>query len=274
MAAICEEFDLWLHLDGSWGSPLALFADDKEIFEYNVPYGKVNSFTINPHKLLGIPLQCSFLIMRDGIGIMKETLGLEANYLFHQPSPQSSDGDGAGSLKDRLGGSWDVGDATMGCGRRPDAIKFWVCWRYYGTQYFKQRVTRARQLSIMLADMVSTRESSFGRWKLFNEPQSTCVCFWFIPNFLAELEGNEEVYNGKLDRVTKDIADFINSTGAALIDFASVELVKDRTRFVVPSFFRVPLNNPNVTKETLQFVLDCIEDSASKLYSSDHMTGP
>ncbi|KAJ1940564.1 Glutamate decarboxylase 2, partial [Kickxella alabastrina] len=148
IADVCEELGIWLHVDGSWGSPLALFADPS-VFEYPIPAGRINSLTINPHKLLGVPLQCSFLLMRDGLSVMRETLGLNASYLFHSApeDDESADGFGLHQQKQQLGGSWDFGDATMGCGRRPDAIKIWISWRYYGTKYFSDRVGRARQLA-------------------------------------------------------------------------------------------------------------------------------
>ncbi|KAJ1725854.1 Glutamate decarboxylase 2 [Coemansia biformis] len=138
IAAVCKEYSVWLHVDGSWGGPLALFAESPDMAPtFVMPHGRVDSMSVNPHKLLGVPLQCSFLLVREGLDVMRQALGLNASYLFHS---EGSDGEesqpGEGNL--------DVGDATLGCGRRPDALKFWLMWRYYGTRYFINRVSHAR----------------------------------------------------------------------------------------------------------------------------------
>ncbi|KAJ2797616.1 Glutamate decarboxylase 2, partial [Coemansia furcata] len=164
IADVCVDHGLWLHVDGSWGGPLALFCAD-ELGGYHL--GRADSFTVNPHKLMGVPLQCSFLLMRNGLAPMRDALGLGASYLFHGGSPDVLD---------------DVGDATMGCGRRPDAIKLWLAWRYHGTQHFRHRLAAARRLALDFADMVSSRPATaLGHWRLAATPQSTCVCFWFVP---------------------------------------------------------------------------------------------
>ncbi|KAJ1958745.1 Glutamate decarboxylase 2 [Linderina pennispora] len=266
IADICEEFSMWLHVDGSWGAPLVLFGD-REATGFEFPAGKINSLTVNPHKLMGVPLQCSFLIMRDGLGTMKESLGLNASYLFHQQTHAddmlSVDSDPASAACARLGGSWDVGDATMGCGRRPDAIKLWVSWRYYGTKYFHDRVVRARQLALDLASMVESRQSAEGQWRLFTRPQSNCVCFWFVPRGIGEED---------LGEVTKAICHHINKAGKILIDYATVDLYKPLPgqaigeRYQIPTFFRIPLNNPAVDTSTLEQILSIIEGASVELY--------
>ncbi|KAJ1807321.1 Glutamate decarboxylase 2 [Coemansia sp. RSA 2598] len=289
ISAVCQEFDIWLHVDGSWGGPLALFGD-KSLFNYRIPAGKVNSLTVNPHKLLGIPMQCSFLLVRDGLGVMRDSLGLGATYLYHSAPPDAVDQDDEerhinSQYMQRLGGSWDLGDATMGCGRRPDAIKMWISWRYYGTQYFCDRVSRARQLAIDFAKLIVSRSTTkAGRWKLFTEPQSISVCFWFIPHSQAQRYENaadgegeslrKEEYAEWWGDVTKALCDRINADGAALVDYATVERFRAASagrpgEFVghkVPYFFRIPFNNPNVTLGTQSAVLDAIEDASRAIY--------
>ncbi|KAJ1644980.1 Glutamate decarboxylase 2 [Coemansia asiatica] len=301
IAAVCQEFDMWLHLDGSWGGPLALFGD-KSLFEYQIPTGKVNSFTINPHKLLGIPMQCSFLLVRDGLQVMRDALGLGATYLYHSTTDfhrQDEDRDLNSRYMQQLGGSWDLGDATMGCGRRPDAIKMWISWRYYGTQYFCDRVNRARQLAIDFARLIVARGSTDnGIWKLLIEPQSISVCFWFIPHSQTlrygrtaaneynkqedededegedEEEEEEEEYAEWWGDVTKTLCNQVNSQGNALVDYATVERFRAVSqspvvfaRYNVPYFFRIPFNNPNVTLDTQNAVLDAIEEASRIIYN-------
>ncbi|KAI9503850.1 pyridoxal phosphate-dependent transferase [Coemansia spiralis] len=240
IARVCQRHQLWLHLDGSWGGPLGLFADPA-VFSYSM--APVDSLTINPHKLLGIPLQCSILLVRHGLHTMKSALGLSADYLFHSDSDK-----------------WDVGDATLGCGRRPDAIKLWVAWRYHGSAYFTGRVNHARRMALQMAEMVKVRSS--GLWRLVCEPASTCVCFWFVPRGAAR--GVDERWG----RVTRAICERVNREGRVLIDYAAVDLPYGQPAAQpLPAFFRIPLNSPHTTRETLAAVLDAIEQAGHAIFN-------
>ncbi|KAJ2716808.1 Glutamate decarboxylase 2 [Coemansia spiralis] len=251
IAAVCEELDVWLHVDGSWGGPLGLFAETPATAPtFAMPRGRIDSMSVNPHKLLGVPLQCSFLLVRDGLDIMRQALGLGASYLFH-----AEDADGAD-------GCVDIGDATLGCGRRPDALKFWLMWRYYGTQYFVRRVAHARRMALRLAALVQTRSTTIGRWALVADPPGTCVCFWFVPRQLAAARDRDESWG----LATRRICTRINAAGSMLIDYATVDHFQDGKCCPLPMFFRVPLNSPDVSDDTLAAILDTIEHAAAELY--------
>ncbi|KAJ2357537.1 Glutamate decarboxylase 2, partial [Coemansia sp. RSA 2618] len=255
IAAVCAEFSAWLHVDGAWGGPLALFAD---VFE--APGAFADSFTVNPHKLLGVPQQCSFLLVRRGIQVMHDALGLRAGYLFHEESDPSRSGDA-----DLLYGDdgpnrfTNAGDATLGCGRRPDAVKFWLMWRYYGTQYFSARVQHARSMALRLAALVRSRLAGSGRWELVAEPPGTCVCFWFVHRTM-------DTSREQSGAATRRICDRINDAGKMMLDYASVDRFVDGKFDALPEFFRIPVNSPAVTEETLCVVLDAIEQTAIELF--------
>ncbi|KAI7833615.1 pyridoxal phosphate-dependent transferase [Kickxella alabastrina] len=256
------ELGIWLHVDGSWGSPLALFADPS-VFEYPIPAGRINSLTINPHKLLVV---------------MRETLGLNASYLFHSApeDDESADGFGLHQQKQNLAGAGTL--ATP----RWDVI--WISWRYYGTKYFSDRVGRARQLAVEFADMITSRNTTCtsepGNWKLFVRPQSICVCFWFIPHSEADRHGGRKNNNGSTNPqcwwgdVTKALCNRVNATGKLLLDYACVDrfaptsVPSEYNKNTVPFFFRIPFNSPGVTVDTLEAILNSIELAARHLYSN------
>ncbi|KAJ2360572.1 Glutamate decarboxylase 2 [Coemansia sp. RSA 2610] len=243
LARVSAEFGAWLHVDASWGGPLALFAD-----VFALPARGVDSLTVNPHKLLGVPLQCSFLLVREGLGAMRRALGLGAQYLFH------GDVDECGGTESLIGE--DAGDATLGCGRRPDAIKFWLMWRYYGTRYFEARVAHARRMALALAARVRERQQQTrraGRWRLVAEPAGTCVCFWFAPRAVAGPEPDAQ-----WGAATRRVCARINASGAMLLDYAAAD--------ARPDFFRIPLNSPAVSEQTLDQMLDLIERTGAELY--------
>ncbi|KAJ2655164.1 Glutamate decarboxylase 2 [Coemansia sp. RSA 1200] len=305
IARVCGDHDLWLHVDASWGGPLALFAD-RSVFDYTIPHARVNSLTINPHKLLGVPLQCSVLLVRDGLRVMKDALGLGASYLFHddcdgvaQDSHSNSNANSGSAWARRLGGSWDVGDATMGCGRKPDAIKLWIVWRYYGTRYFTARVNRARTAALAFAQMLLDKNRAvdaadsaslpLGFWRLLTAPESTCVCFWFVPRALYDSSAKfEEMrrlamrapdadifgqrYDQRWGRATKTLFARMGVLSKVLVDYAQLDAPAPGAAGV-PAFFRLPFNNPNVTAETMASVLDCIEAAAADAAAAGLLVG-
>jgi glutamate/tyrosine decarboxylase-like PLP-dependent enzyme len=63
IADICEEYGLWLHVDGSWGGSVVF---NKEVSQSRLKGAeRANSIAVNPHKMLGTPVTCSFLLARD-----------------------------------------------------------------------------------------------------------------------------------------------------------------------------------------------------------------
>lgn len=63
IADICRKEKIWLHVDGSWGGSV--------VFSETLRKGRLNgieradSIAINPHKMVGVPMTCSFLLGKD-----------------------------------------------------------------------------------------------------------------------------------------------------------------------------------------------------------------
>ncbi|KAG0243165.1 hypothetical protein BGW41_002805 [Actinomortierella wolfii] len=117
-ANIAKRYNCWLHVDGSWGGPLIFVPEKAKTLLDGTELA--DSITINPHKMLQTTLQCSLLLVKD-TAVFPTANALNANYLFH-------------------GQSHDLGDGTLGCGRRSDAIKLFLGWKYYGRQGYQKRI--------------------------------------------------------------------------------------------------------------------------------------
>lgn len=63
IADICDRYDLWLHVDGAWGGSV-VFSDELRKGRLE-GVERANSVTICAHKMLGVPLTCSFLLGKD-----------------------------------------------------------------------------------------------------------------------------------------------------------------------------------------------------------------
>lgn len=62
LAAVCREFDLWLHVDGAYGAPAAIVPDVAALF---VGLSEADSIAVDPHKWLYAPLEAGCALVRD-----------------------------------------------------------------------------------------------------------------------------------------------------------------------------------------------------------------
>lgn len=156
LAAVAKKHGCWLHIDGSWGGPI-VFSHQTKYSELVKGSNLADSITINPHKLLNVPLQCSFLLVRDADTLSANSL--DAGYLFHS--------------KDRRE---NAAMKTMGCGRRGDALKFWLYWVRYGKHGFGAHVDAGLELATELVDYIRSKPDQIELGPLA-EPLFLQICF-------------------------------------------------------------------------------------------------
>lgn len=226
---MAKKYTCWLHVDGSWGGT-AIFSDkvkqEKNWFEGSE---LADSFTLNPHKLLGVPLQCSMLITpHDGHLLFARANSTKADYLFH-------------------GNPYDLGAGTIGCGRRPDATKVFLAWKFYGQQGLGARVDKALNSATEFTKIVRERP----HFQLVVDPSPFLqICFWYLPPQLDTSTKEKRV----LSIVTRELHKRVNQSGEFLVDHAPLE--------GVPDFFRVVVNAPTVNlHRDLEKLLDAIEQA-------------
>ncbi|XP_053106543.1 glutamate decarboxylase 1-like isoform X2 [Hemicordylus capensis] len=141
IADICEKYSLWMHVDAAWGGSLLL--SRKHSYKLS-GIERANSVTWNPHKLMGVPLQCSAFLVREK-GLLQACNQLCAGYLF-QPDKHYDT-------------TYDTGDKTIQCGRHVDVFKLWLMWRAKGTQGFEILINRLVDLAEYLYKELKTRKN-------------------------------------------------------------------------------------------------------------------
>lgn len=209
LAEICKEHNLWLHIDASWGGPAIFSPTHKHKLKGS---HLANSIAINPHKMMGIPVTCSFLLGAD----MRQfhiSNTVPASYLFHHSESPSE--------------VYDLADLTLQCGRKGDSLKLYLSWIYYGTEGYAKQIDTAFDTSAYLANLVS--EHSDLVLVSENPPPCCQVCFYYAKNRKLHEDGED---NGK---VTKLVVQGLVSKGF-MIDYAAGE--------------RGPLMRPVVSRET------------------------
>ncbi|CAG8485123.1 3385_t:CDS:2 [Paraglomus occultum] len=228
---IAKKYNMWYHIDGSWGGSVIFSEKRLPLLDGSE---MADSFTLNPHKMLGTPLQCSFLLMRDYRTLARSN-SLRAGYLFH-------------------GHDYDLGDGTVGCGRRPDAVKLFLGWKYYGITGYERRIEHAFNMAKYLSALIKAKS----KFKLLMEPACLQVCFWYSPIELCE--NNYDVYRNVLDNVTKAVHNEICKKGMFLFDYAPLKLAGKE----LPAIFRVVINSPSVQKCHLDNLVNEIESVGAK----------
>ncbi|KAI1210207.1 glutamate decarboxylase [Annulohypoxylon truncatum] len=161
VARVCREFGVWMHVDGSWGGSAVFSAAQRHKL---VGVEHADSVTVNPHKMLNVPIPCSLLLTND-VAVFQRANTLRAGYLFHDPGADEE--------------VWDLADLTLQCGRRGDALNLALAWVYYGDRGFEKRVDGAFETAAYLATLV--QESDDFVLLSSNPPPCLQVCFYYAP---------------------------------------------------------------------------------------------
>ncbi|KAK9450904.1 pyridoxal phosphate-dependent transferase [Limtongia smithiae] len=235
IAVVAKKHGLWFHVDGSWGGNVVFSSKHR----YKLKGAELaDSITANPHKMLGVPLTCSFLLARDH-RVFQKASSLRAPYLYHNSEIDGED--------------FDIGDSTMGCGRRSDALKLFLGWRWYGTEGYAQRVDTAFDTTAYLANLIAERPGF--HLVSSNPPPCLQTCFYYSPNGQSALENTAE-YNTK---VTRAIAYELQAAGRFLVDYAPPAEGGNG------EFFRAVVNSPVTSKETVMELVELIEKVGAQL---------
>ena len=155
IADISEKYKLWLHVDGAYCGSV-IFSE-----KYNHLVKEVNradSFNYNAHKMLGVPLSCSVLLVKNKADLYK-SFAKEAAYLYQT---------------DHEFDEFNLGKTSMQCGRRNDALKLWTLWKSIGRKGLCEIVEH----QFHLADVTRAYLRANGeKYNLYSYDDSISVCF-------------------------------------------------------------------------------------------------
>ena len=225
LADLAQRHAMWLHVDAAAGGSVLLSPGHRHLMR---GCERADSVTWNPHKMMGLPLACSALLVREK-GRLAITNAMDADYLFH-------DSEGSGC---------DLGDLSLQCGRRVDALKLWLSWQALGDEGHSHRIDRLFGLARTLRDMVVDRE----HFELAREPEGCNVCFHFVPKSLRALSSGP-LRRKRLGQATVEIRERLRREGRILTNYAPLAGVP---------VFRYVANNHRATEEDLNFLLAEIE---------------
>ena len=246
---IAKKHDIWVHVDGAWGASVVLSPTHKHLM---AGCERVDSVSWNPHKMMGVPLQCSaFLCRHDEVIMPAHAYG--AKYLFQ---------------KDKLNGDLDTGDKSVQCGRKVDVLKLWLSWAHYGDSGYVKHVDNFMSCAMYLADQVNASPN----FQLVTEVgtlTASNVCFWYVPPSARKLEEEwtnssamSEEWKKSVNDAAVKIKERMQQKGSMMIGFQSIPLHDDPAP---PNFFRMVVMSSIVTNNHMDFLLAEIEELSKDL---------
>jgi len=118
IADICDEFGVWMHVDGAYGVPAAATPTAKHLF---AGLERATSVTIDAHKWLFVPKACSIVLVKDTT-LLRDTFGHEEAYIPHSTT------------------STHPVDYTLEYSRPLRALKLWMAFVAHGANTLREAI--------------------------------------------------------------------------------------------------------------------------------------
>lgn len=149
---ICDANNMWLHVDGAYCGAVLFSQKYKHLID---GIEKVDSFSFNAHKMIGTPLSCSIIVVKDKMSL-QHSFSNDASYLYQTDHDE-----------------FNPGKTSLQCGRRNDALKFWTLWKSVGTEGLERIVDHQFYLADVARDYIRSKED----YMLYSHDDSISICF-------------------------------------------------------------------------------------------------
>jgi aromatic-L-amino-acid/L-tryptophan decarboxylase len=178
IAERCAAAGTWLHVDAAYAGSAAILPELRERFS---GWERADSIGVNPHKWLGVPMDCSVLWTRRQDDF-RNAFSLVPEFLR--------------SPDDAL----NLSEVTIPLGRRFRALKLWAVLRCYGLQGLQERLREHLRLAELFEGWVRAEPG----WDVTAPRHFSLVCF--------RHEGSDEDNERILERVNDSGEVFLSHT--------------------------------------------------------------
>lgn len=187
IADVCDEFGIWLHLDGAYGLPAAATDRARSLF---AGLQRADSATIDAHKWLFVPKACGVLLVREGRSLV-DAFAHDASYLIQDDDAPMH-----------------PVETTLEYSRPFRPLKLWTALRAHGAGAFRQAIERNLALARELESLVARHPSME---LLTPESDLSVVPFRRIPR-----QGDPDAHNVRL-------ASAMQADGRTFVACASID---------------------------------------------------
>lgn len=219
---VSKKFNLWLHVDASWGGCFLLSKKHRYLLN---GIEKADSISWDPHKMLATGVVSSFFLSAHPQSLKKSHGGGGEEYLFHGTNHEAE----------------DLGEKSLQCGRRNDALKVWLMWKALGDSGVEERVNDLKKLSDQTRQMIESKKEL----EILYPSMGLNICFRY------KFNKNSNEKNLKLRQE-------ILKSGQAMVNFSTRE---DQT------FIRLVFANPTTGETHMKTFINLVCEIGKKLES-------
>ena len=166
VCAIAREENLFIHLDAAWAGSAMICPEFRKLWE---GAEQADSIVLNPHKWLGVPMECSLHLVREPELLMR-TMAIRPEYL---KTPGTED-------------IVNFSEWSVQLGRRFRALKVWFLLRAYGLENLRTRIRNHVKWAEQLCNKLSEEDD----FEIVTEPILSLFSFRHKPSGIENLDAN------------------------------------------------------------------------------------
>jgi len=189
LADICQQYDLWLHVDAAFGAWAVLAPEVKDQVS---GMERADSLAFDLHKWMYMPYEIGCVLVRDA-QIHRQAFSLTPAYL-------ASVGDGRGLTGGDLPWLTDLGYQLS---RQFRALKAWMSLKEHGVYKYERMIQQNIEQAVYLAELVTSTDEL----ELAAPVPLNVVCFRYVKAGLDE---------AAMDRLNKEILVELQERGIAV----------------------------------------------------------
>jgi glutamate/tyrosine decarboxylase-like PLP-dependent enzyme len=155
IAELCKTEQMWFHVDGAYGAPVAITAEGRRCL---VGIERADSLVLDPHKWLFQPYDIGCVLVSRP-GALQQCFTLDAEYLRDVKA---------------MGGQVDFRNRSLELTRRARALKLWMTFRTYGAARLRCAVQRGIALAEFAEHYLRSKPAV---WEVVVPAQIGIVCF-------------------------------------------------------------------------------------------------
>ena len=229
VAALCDEYGLWMHVDAAHGGSALLSAKHRSRLR---GIARARSIVWDPHKLMLVPVPSSVVLVRDERDL-DAAFSQRAPYLFHDPNGERV---------------WDQGTRSFMCTRRAEVLKLWVALQRYGIDGLAELHDYFCALARFMWEEIAERDD----FEALHEPESNILCFRYLP----KTQNGRVLDDAAVDEINRELRERYNRSGEGWIT---------ATNLGGRRVLRVTILNPRTTTADVRDILDGLAAAGASL---------